>query len=327
MNFNRMVKKVKNQQGPVHLCRFPDPLSPEGIENWAFTGFKAFLMPELKKQGAYEMMRTNTLHLGLLIVVALFVSATIVTSVCGAEIPGSPGVSLISYYPTPQAGGFAYEDYSAFSAGTPAGVNPAGDGQATSDIVTDQELIALVRSLNYPGIDKSVRVVTDQSDAGDILDIQASSEDGVLITRSPFTTRIHIGMLRKSTARTNADPLSGFDIMSNPYAFPADYMSASNQYTPGGQAGRVIPDLFEGLNLPLGPFDLPGPVWTTGGFVYPANQAASIVPLPAVWSPFSPFNPSVRPGGFTGIQFGSGPGSAFAFHESPSAAVEINSFS
>ena len=279
------------------------------------------------------MTKTNILPQGLLIVVALFACTSIVTSACGAAFPGNSGVSLISYYPIPQAGGFAYEDYSAFSSGTPVGVNPAGDGQATSDIVTDQELIALVRSLNYPGIDKSIKVITNQSNTGDILDIRASSEDGVLITRSPFTTRIHIGMLQNSTARNIVDPLNGFDPMSNSFGVPGGSLFASNQYITGRQTGPIIPDIPEGLNLPSDLFNQQGQIWTNGGFVYPPNRVsplmpltAPIMPLPAIPSPLSPFNSLVLPGGYSGTQLGSDPGSALGFHDSRSATGMINNF-
>ena len=53
MNINKMVKKMKNQVGARYifadsrtLCR------PKALRFHAFKEFKAFLVPELKKQGA-----------------------------------------------------------------------------------------------------------------------------------------------------------------------------------------------------------------------------------------------------------------------------------
>jgi hypothetical protein len=239
--------------------------------------------------------------------------------------PGSPAALT---------GGFASEYHIAVSAGVPAVANPEGGSQLTSDVITDQELIDLVRSLNYPGIDKSVRVVTDQSDAGNSLDIKASSEDGVLITRSPFTTRIHIRLLRESTARNSADPLIGFYPPSSSSVLPPEVLSVSNQFDIGRHIGLAIPDLIEGLNVRTGAYNLPAPGWTGGGFSFPLSQSGPlmlrtdmIAPLPTASSPLSPFNPSVGPGGYAGTVFGSGPGSAIAFQESQSATGVINSFS
>jgi len=256
-----------------------------------------------------------------------------VTSVCGAAFPENFATSMIPDFSSSHSDGIASEYYSALSEGTPVVIDPTGDTLSTSDIVTDNELIALVRSLNYPGVEKSVTVITNQSNTGDILDIQASSKNGVLITRSPSTTRIHIKMLRESNARNSADPMSGFDPMSSSFGFPGGSLFASNQYITGRQTGPIIPDIPEGLNLPSGLFNQQSQIWTNGGFAYPPNLISpqlpltgSIVPLPPVPSPLSPYNSLVLPGGYLGTQSGSDPGSVFAFHEFQSATGIINNF-
>jgi hypothetical protein len=282
------------------------------------------------------MTRMNALPPGLLMLSALVACATIVTSACGAAFPAGIAAPMTSDNPAALTGGVASEYYSAVSAGIPAVANPEGGPQMTSDVITDQELVDLVRSLNYPGIEKSVRVVTNQSDTGNTLDIQASSEDGVLITRSPFTTRIHIRLLRESTARNSADLLAGIEPINSLFALPAETISTSNRYIAPFQTGLSDPDdyLFDGLNLRIDPFDMPGSLWPPGGFTSPASQVSLLIPqvrsdaiLPSVSTLLDPFNPSVRVGGLAGGQFGSGPGSAIAFHESQSATGVINSFS
>jgi hypothetical protein len=281
------------------------------------------------------MKHTNTLPWGFLVLSLLIVCVAIVPSACGAAYPsGFVAPMTLDSPAAPGAGGFASKYYSAVSAGIPSMTDPEGGFRSTSDIITDQELIDLVRSLNYPGIDKSVRVVTDQGDVEDSLDIKASSGNGVLITRSPHTSRIHISLLRESTARNSVDPMIWFNPPASSSVLPPDVLSVSHQYDIGRYFGPAIPDLIGGLNIHTGAYNLPVSGWATGGFSLPSGQAGSIMlrmdsiaPLPIGSSPLSPFASPVLPGGYAGSVFGSGPGSANTFQESQSVTGVVNGFS
>lgn len=281
------------------------------------------------------MKHTNTLPWGLLFLSIFIVCGTIVPSACGSGFPSDFVTPMTLDSPAaPGAGGSASKYYSAVSAGIPSITDPEGGLRSTSDIITDQELIDLVRSLNYPGIDKSVSVITDQSDAEDSLNIQASSENGVLITRSPHTSRIHISLLRESTARNSADPLIWLNLPQSSSVLPPEVLSISNQYNIGRPLGLAIPDLIGDLNVHTGPYNLPVSGWASGGFSFPSGQAGSILlrmdsiaPLPIASSLLSPFASPVLPGGYAGSVFGSGPGSANIFQESQLVTGVVNGFS
>lgn len=207
-------------------------------------------------------------------------------------------------------------------------------------VVTDETLIHMFTTQStYPGADKSVVVITNESETGDTLSVSAIAEDGITIIRSPYTTTGTLLALLARGPEGSVDNAAG----TVQYISEDDASIVGSEDCPFEETGirrnsgspLVGSTQFNSAGFLVSPVTMPGTQNSGNGFTFPVTQASlpatspamAFTSLPFSSSPLAPFTPSTQPGGHIEAQFGTGPSSEFTYHESQSADGVINGFS
>jgi hypothetical protein len=267
----------------------------------------------------------------------LFISVALVPSACMA----GPLVGVLVIDSPPTISGDTLPEFcNTVPAGTLVVIPQEVRDKWNSQIVTDEELIHAVSTPGlYPGVNKSVVVVTNDTETRDTLSIYASAEKGVVITRSPFTTSGTLHSVLAYAPSTQMDSAENtVQYISEDDALivgmedcPFDH-PITNRNSPVSVVGSSP---YNSEGFVINPVTMQGTQNSGNGFTFPVTQASltatspamAFTSLPFSSSPLAPFTPSVQPGGHVEAQFGTEPSSEFTYHESQSADGVINGFS